>query len=166
MGTMNYKIIDNFLNLDMFTQLKNEIFEYNFPWFFCKNQTYTSKINDFYFAHVVYIKNKIHSPIYEKYMIDILDKLECKALSSIRINLLTNKGNSLFSDWHTDIKDPCKTAILYINNNNGHTLLDKEKNIKVESKENRILIFDSQIKHCAVSQTDTDRRVVINFNYF
>lgn len=158
--------MDNFLKLEMFTQLKNEIFSYNFPWFFSKNQTYTSNINDFYFAHVVYVKNKIHSHIYEKYMVDILDKLECEALSSIRINLLTNKGDALSSDWHTDRKYSCKTAILYINTNNGYTLLDEEKNIKVESKENRILIFDSQIKHCAVSQTDTDQRVVINFNYF
>jgi len=38
--------------------------------------------------------------------------------------------------------------------------------MKVNSVENRLIIFDSNEKHRAVTTTDTSRRVVINFNYF
>ena len=37
---------------------------------------------------------------------------------------------------------------------------------KVDSKGNRIVIFDGHQKHCGVDCTDENVRVVINFNYF
>ena len=40
------------------------------------------------------------------------------------------------------------------------------KDIKVDSKENRMLIFNSQIKHRQLTQTDTKERMVINYNYY
>jgi hypothetical protein len=39
------------------------------------------------------------------------------------------------------------------------------KDIKILSEENKILIFNNEIKHSAVSQTNTTRRIIINFNY-
>ena len=71
----------------------------------------------------------------------------------------------LSAHFHCDRKYDCTTAILYMNTNNGYTLLGEKEKIKIKSEENTMLIFNSQIKHCAVSQTDTERRVVINFNY-
>jgi hypothetical protein len=68
------------------------------------------------------------------------------------------------SDYHVDFEYPCKTAILYLNTCNGYTEFNKKTKIKCE--ENKILIFDSNIEHCAVSQTDAEKRIVINFNYF
>ena len=37
---------------------------------------------------------------------------------------------------------------------------------KIDSKANRIVIFDGHQKHCGVDCTDENVRVVINFNYF
>jgi len=37
--------------------------------------------------------------------------------------------------------------------------------IKIKTEENKLLIIDTKTSHAAVSQTDTDRRIVINFNY-
>ena len=37
---------------------------------------------------------------------------------------------------------------------------------KVESKENRIVIFDSQMKHKGTNTTDKKKRVLLNINYF
>jgi len=53
-----------------------------------------------------------------------------------------------------------------MNTCNGYTILDKKEKIKITSEENKILLFNSQIEHAAVSQTDVDRRIIINFNYF
>jgi hypothetical protein len=57
-----------------------------------------------------------------------------------------------------------KTAIFYINTNNGYT--EFNDGTKVDSVENRMLIFPSKLSHRAVAQTDEDQRIVINFNYF
>ena len=55
------------------------------------------------------------------------------------------------------------TATYYLNTNNGYTELKTGE--KVESVENRMLVFDSNIEHQGVTCTDEKRRVLINFNY-
>jgi hypothetical protein len=37
--------------------------------------------------------------------------------------------------------------------------------IEIDSVENRILIFDTDISHKMVSATDAKRRIIINLNY-
>ena len=84
-------------------------------------------------------------------------------ISEIRANLLFKTKKHMQSDFHLDKTFFCKTAIFYINTNNGYTLLKDNTKIKVE--ENKLLIIDTKTYHAAVTATDTDRRVVINFNY-
>ena len=57
-----------------------------------------------------------------------------------------------------------KTAIFYINSNNGFTLFESD-NQKVESIENRLVIFDSFERHSGTNCTDEKYRAVINFNF-
>jgi hypothetical protein len=60
-----------------------------------------------------------------------------------------------------------KTAIYYVTANNGYTELKINKKItKIPSVGNTMVQFDSNIKHRAVTQTNADRRVVININYY
>ena len=83
------------------------------------------------------------------------------------MNLITKDTNKQHvSNLHVDytIKN-CKTAIYYMNTNNGFTYLKADKDIKVLCEENKIFIFDSKIEHASVSQTDENKRIVINFNY-
>ena len=56
------------------------------------------------------------------------------------------------------------TAIYYLNTNNGFTKF--ENGDKVNSVANRIVIFDSNLKHTGTSCTDSYARLLINFNYF
>jgi len=63
---------------------------------------------------------------------------------------------------HVDYND-VTTAIFYINTNNGWT--NFKNGDKVESVENRLVIFDSNLEHEGVTCTDEIRRLVINFNY-
>ena len=56
--------------------------------------------------------------------------------------------------------------IFYLNDNNGYTRLKiDDKIIKIESKQNRLLIMDGEIEHASSTCTDNDMRVVINFNF-
>jgi hypothetical protein len=162
MGDLNYKVIDNFLEKEAHKNIQNVLMSPDFPWYFQKSMT--GKDSNF-FSHSIFKQHMVVSPFYEL-MSPFLIKMECKALSEIRLNLTVNKYTQESSNWHVDRFYKCFTSIFYVNTNNGYTLIDDDKKIKIESKENRMLIFDSQIKHMAVSQTDVERRIVINFNFF
>jgi hypothetical protein len=165
MGTLNYKTIDNFLDKEFFNNLKNILFSRHFPWFFREHMIDIHKDN-YYFFHCFYDSYIPKSSLFDQYIISILNKIKPVSLLEVRANLLLKNEISYQSGFHVDRTFECKTAILYMNTCNGYTLLDEDKKIKITSEENKLLIFDSQIKHAAVSQTDTDRRIVINFNYF
>ena len=57
-----------------------------------------------------------------------------------------------------------KTAIYYVNSNNGYT--EFEDGTKIESIKNRIVIFPSNLKHTGTTCTDRKIRTIVNFNYF
>jgi hypothetical protein len=162
MGNLNYKVIDNFLEEKTHKDIQNILMSTDFPWYFQKSMT--GKDTSF-FSHLIFKEHLVMSPFY-KLMSPFLIKMECKALSEIRLNLTINKYVQESSDWHVDRFYKCFTSIFYVNTNNGYTLIDENKKIKIESKENRMLIFDSQIKHKAILQTDIERRISINFNFF
>ena len=98
----------------------------------------------------------------------ILKILNCVVIINIRANLLL-KRSEFKSNYHIDRwgfnKPKHKTAIFYVNTNNGHTLF-KNNNKKIKCVENKLIIFDSKLSHKTVLQTDKDKRIVINFNYF
>ena len=81
----------------------------------------------------------------------------------IKANLNVATKKHIKRDLHTDFDVPCITAIAYMNTNNGYTIF--EDGTKIESVENRVLIFDSQLRHAGIPCTDEKRRVVINFNF-
>lgn len=167
-----YEVKDNFLSPDEFEELQKTIFHYSFAWFY-RNTQVSIGVNDenptdFWFSHVFYEELQPCSPYYDTHIKPIFNKLGACAVSNARANMLVNRGERIESPKHYDYRyeGKGKTAILYLNTCNGYTVLDTgEKEIKVDSKENRLLVFDSLLEHKAVSQTDTPQRVVINFNY-
>ena len=70
----------------------------------------------------------------------------------------------MIGGYHIDQSfNNAKTAIYYVNSNNGWT--EFETGEVVNSVANRIVIFDSNIKHVGYSCTDEKTRVVLNINY-
>mgnify|MGYP002012765708 CR=1 FL=1 len=71
------------------------------------------------------------------------------------------------SEFHTDyieLNKDVKTAILYINTNDGYT--EFESGVRVSSVANRVCIFDSNLRHRGTTHTEGDQqRIVVNFNY-
>jgi hypothetical protein len=165
MGTVDYKIIDNFLDKDIFLELKNYVFYSSIPWFWKKNQT---KEDAGIFGHKIYQNHLPNSDLYIKFIHSIILKLKATALMDVKLNLLINNNKQESSNWHTDNgTHNSKTAILYLNTCNGYTVLklyDKELNVMCE--ENKMLIFNSNTLHRAVRQTDTERRIILNINYY
>jgi hypothetical protein len=170
---VNYKIYDNFLS-DFYHKDIKEIMIGNsgiFSWYlnpYITDSEITNDIYDFQFTHRFYSDNEICSDFFQQIIHPFLEKL--KQLSLIRIksnlNILTTE-NKIYG-WHTDFPfSNHKTAIYYVNTNNGSTLLkDIDNNIiKIESVANRLVVFDGNIQHTGVSCTDQRVRCVINFNY-
>jgi len=85
-----------------------------------------------------------------------------KELIRVKANLKPKTIEHEHGGFHVDYYDVI-TGIFYINTNNGWT--NFKNGAKVESVENRMVIFDSNLEHEGVTCTDEDRRVVINFNY-
>lgn len=162
---MSYSIIENLLDYELHYTILSEMISVNFPWFY--NTSMTDYETDYgFFSHTFYKEYRPNSDAFRKLIIPIVQKMNVKGLMEVRANFMTNKNKRYESEWHTDRKFDCKTAIYYVNTNNGYTILDKDEQINIPCKENSMLIFDSDILHKAVSQTDNERRIVINFNYF
>ena len=134
----------------------------SFPWYYEPRQIKNSIKDTSFLSHTFFINGKENSSGFFL-MKPILKKLKVKNILCISANLCL-KG--LFHcAWHVD--DFTKnlkhnTAIYYLNTNNGYT---EFKNKKIKCEKNKIVIFNAKQKHRAIGQTDTNIRMVINFNY-
>ena len=119
------------------------------------------------FTHTFFLPHSYCSS-YHTWIHPILDKLKTTALIRIKANLTMKTQDPFTCNFHTDVTNDyknSKTAVFYLNNNNGYTLFKKGKR-KVESVANRIVIFDAKEEHTTVTQTDTNIRVVLNLNFY
>ena len=104
------------------------------------------------------IKNKIGDNSHP-----IIKKLNSLSLINIKANLNPISHKLIKFGKHVDQDFKCKAALYYLNDNNGYT---KIGNRKVESKGNRMVLFDTDQEHYGTNSTDCNNRTVINFNYF
>ena len=166
---MKYEIIDNFLPKKLFENIKNlSINNGYFPWYL--NHGVTNN-NDGYiqFCHTFYFNNEKFSN-YFNMLEPVLEKFKVNSLVRIKANFLLKTNKIIEHDFHEDIAYNDKnlianTAVYYLNTNNGYTKF-KNNNVIINSVENRMLIFKSNLQHCGTTCTDSDFRTVINFNYF
>ena len=118
--------------------------------------------NDYQFYHIFEYEDDLFDLLKNTSLFSLLGATEViRVKANLNPRTIFNKGGG----WHIDYTDdpPIKTSILYLNTNNGYTKF--KKGGKVKSVENRIVIFDSNLKHQGVTCTNEQRRVLINFNY-
>jgi hypothetical protein len=162
----NYKIIDNFLPEDQFKYLQNIVLSEKFPYYFIKSLNYNQKDvtekSPFYFIHILYENYQIFSGNFNDFK-PILNKLSTKALIRMKINLYPRTEKIVEHAFHSDQGFSHKGCILYFNTCDGYTLL--EDGTKIDTIENRVLLFDSGRPHASTSCTDVKARVNVNINY-
>jgi len=158
------KELKNFLPKKQFLEIKQFLESDWMPWFYNKTQTDIKNVkkDDSFFSHRFFYDNEKTSNLYDL-IYPLIKKLNPNILLRVKANLTINRGSRVQSNFHTDQDCKHKVAIYYINKCNGYTLIGKNKKIKCE--ENKMLIFDGNLLHCAVSQTNKDQRIVININY-
>ena len=72
------------------------------------------------------------------------------------------------SDFHIDYKDTkSKTAIFYLNTCDGGTEIKINDKVKfIKAVENKILIFNTNTLHRAMTSIKSPIRYIINLNYY
>lgn len=164
----DYKIIDNFCDEDFYKSLKILITNEDFPWRRRLKSVEGDENSLGYFTYNFFNNYQIKSEFYTMYIIPFLQKLKAKAVIEVRANLnlapLYLKDKSLY---HIDNFENHYTAVFNLSENGGGTELKiNKKEIFIKSKENRIIIFKSNIMHRAVKPENNKERYVINFNYY
>ena len=159
------KVIENFLEKNDYLKLKQLIFDIDFPWRI-RNGMVTDNV--YYFTYSFFNNFVCQSTHFEKYIIPIMNKLNAKAIIQIRANLLLNQlfeKSDLHIDNNADVN--CKTAVLNFTTCDGGTeLLVNNKLEFVKSVENKMIIFNSDIKHRTIASKTTSARIILNMNYF
>ena len=158
-----FKTIDNYLSVDDHLILKNLMESQSFPWFFQSGcVTEKSKLFDYQFVHIFYGNYSSNSNYFNN-INPLITKLKPNALIRIKANLNPISNKMVKYEEHVDQTFKCKVALYYIIDNNGYTMIGDKK---VESKSNRMVLFNSNQKHYGTNSTNFNNRIVINFNYF
>ena len=169
------QVIDNFLSEEIFEGLKR-IFNPHIPWTFSDilsdDQLTCDQKYNYQYVHGVYNKQEPISRYFDN-VIPLLTKLDARALVRCKVNSICREEEIVVHGFHTDMMYPeehstgldgMKTAILYLNTNNGFTYF--EDGTKVESIANRCVIFPAHYKHSGTTCTDVHRRLALNVVYF
>ena len=173
-NSLPHSITDNFLERKEFDVIRDFISSDTFPWYYnsvmVQPPLTENELSPGVFNHLVYngfesLNHNLHS-----LLAPALKQLRVAILTRIKLNLVHKLSKPYFGTFHLDtpylkenIASEWKVSILYLNTNNGYTEL--KNGTRIESVENRLVSFPSNIAHRVVTQTDTKRRMVINFNY-
>jgi hypothetical protein len=162
---------DNFLEYEKFLEIENAMNSRDFPWYYQNtivydNQEELNDPNTYQFVHLFFeVRNGGICSNFYSILEPVITKLNAKVILRAKSNLLTKNENPKYFAYHTDFTYPtAKTAIYYINTNNGCTIF--EDGTEVQSVKNRMVIFDNHIKHTGKTCSDESTRVLVNFNYY
>jgi hypothetical protein len=165
----SYEVIDNFLDQEDFNHIKEVFLSPEFPWYYNSTKVAegydTDNPYNYQFNHMFYKEEKElskHCSVIEPLFL----KFDHNGRGRTKANLTTKTPKIMEFTMHTDYKrhrQSMRTAVYYINNNNGYTKFENGETI--ESVENRLIHFDSRFMHTGSTHTDEKVRVVLNLNF-
>lgn len=128
-------VIDNALSPQFFSFLQKEIFDKNFPWYYCgtSNRLSSESVYGNSFSHLILTDDKTNSPIGGDCRVaglTLADKadLKIKSIVRIRLGLLEPKPTGLYVNVpHVDTENPHHVGLLYLNDSDGETIIYEEK---------------------------------------
>ena len=161
---MQMEILPNFLKDGTFKELRSYITDCNFPWHYPQSPGEPEQ-----YCSILYFDHAFNKSINPKMMrvLQTLCQQYLGAIAILKIKVNATPRNAPEQIWHTDwqIRTPSKTCVLYLNSNNGYTEF-KDTGTKVVSEANTAVIFNTNLEHRGVPQTDIDRRLLMNITYF
>jgi len=173
------QIIDDFLTPSYFEEIHNLLISWNFDWY-CQPDITTGSAGHVGFSHNLYRDSPCspHCPLILPLMLQIKDACGAKTILRCRADLTAYHPNNLKHQPHVDFKFPHYSAVFYINESDGDTVIYNEKwstkacypellTVKevVSPKPNRVVIFDGDLIHTGHSPQRYQTRVILNSNY-
>lgn len=169
MVDLKYIVKDNFLPKDIYLNLREKLYSSEIPWYYRRNDVKGNPDSIGFFNFCWFNDGKIQHPSFEPDIVPILKMMNCYSVFQVRANHVLTSHKNIKSSWHVDSLETnpnYKTAILMFTTCNAITQLDLNNEIiGIESIENRLILFDGNIKHMVKYQTNVPRRIVINFNF-
>jgi hypothetical protein len=154
--------IENFLDKEDYNKILDAAISDSLPWYYTDSVTDKNE-NDFMLSHVLYWDNKINSDYYNTFVLPIMSKIKHQNILRAKVNFYTKREKQYKHGFHVDDTNPHVVALYSINTNNGYTeFVDGNK---FRSIANSLILFNGNIKHRSVNQTDTKQRLNININY-
>jgi hypothetical protein len=155
-------IKDNFLDKTDLLKIKNLVEGSDFPWFYFPSMSYTDSKDGSWFGHLLCTPGVVSN--FLDYFNVLFQKMDVTKLLNAKVccMLFPNTSDYHVDKWSKEMNH--KTAIFYLNTNNGYT--EFETGEKVDSVENRLLIFNCNKIHRGKNQTNKERRLFLNINYY
>lgn len=188
--------IDHILPVADFYNFQHYIMSFDFPWYYGRKATreVDDKENPFLVGWQCIAFNHgkwLYDPhrFIENTVNKVLTNANEKVNTLLRVRLILNtvSDGPYENGVHIDESVPHKTALLYLNDSDGETIIYNEKydhtsnfvpdtyfkaNVqqptvleKITAKANKLCIFDGLHYHTGTLPTKTARRVVMNINY-
>jgi len=163
----NIKTEELFLPPMFFKKLKETLSSDIFPYYFVPS--FKGSIDNFMFGHVLFRYEKETSNwfrTFEPIIYFISQKYTVNELLRMRINFYTNQHKKIKYGAHIDFPNDrnkgVKSGILnFVTCNGGTTINDKF----YSSKANELIVFDNELEHYAITQTDAPIRIMLNINW-
>jgi hypothetical protein len=167
----NKLILDNVISNAESEKIKSQIFGVFFNWYYKdyvvadEDATENTQDYQFQFTHQFQENGNIVTPMENWEMLfPIFYVIQPMNFIRVKANLIPRAEKIVSHGLHIDTFTPYSiTGIYYVNNNNGCT--EFEDGDKVESKQNRIVLFPSNMQHTGTTCTDAKVRVAININF-
>lgn len=161
---MKNKITDNFLPVETANQISSLLLGNNFPWYYNTAVTGNFDENDNeYYTHLFYADNRICSNFYN-IIEPIVDLIYPRSLFRVKANMYPISEKIKEHGFHIDTEwDDVKTAIYYVNDNDGYTKLTD--GTKIKSVKNKLVTLSPLVSHTSSTSTNGPR-VTLNFNWF
>lgn len=182
------RIVDDALLAKDFEQLRTTIFDKDFPWFYAR-KTFDDEIitNPYLYGwvHFVMPQRSYGSQLSDTLpgllftMLERHDEI-VERIIRIRIVMNTTAPEPWLNGVHTDYSRPHRTALLYLDDADGDTVVYRETyepdHVRdpsqltvlgtISPKPNRLAVFDGLHLHTGTLPVKANRRVVLNVNYF
>ena len=115
---------------------------------------------------------------FNRFVYEVSQEVGLSNVLRCRLDMTTNRGESMLLEPHVDFTYPHTTTIFYVNDSDGNTIIydqmhqeegddEIELTIKqeIEPKANRLIIFDGLHLHTGHTPTTCNQRVLINSNW-
>ena len=161
------EIIDDFLTPTYFKQARDMVESHQFPWSFNNklSNTDVDELGGIGFQCSL-IENTRRMDCYEQVFLSpalfqIQDKVGKGNIDKARLDMTIYNPENYRHPLHVDYlgDEEAISSILYLNESDGNTIIGDEE---VEHKSNRLILFDSKIKHTGHSPSKHKQRVLLN----